>query len=94
MGLRRVRGLMPTRCLLAGAAAVLAVALVPPTALAALPANDTPFAPGVFTPYLTANGTPREREAVAELVESRPDRAVPRCFGRSSFARTVWYRVP
>ncbi len=85
---------MPTRLSLAGAAVVVAIALAPSTALAVVPANDTPFAPAAFAPYLTANGTPREQEAVAELVEARPDRDVPRCFGRASFARTVWYRVP
>ena len=63
-------------------------------AAAAPPVNDPPLAAGAFSPYTTANGMPREQQAIAELLESTPDPGVPLCFGPASFARTVWYRVP
>jgi hypothetical protein len=75
-------------------ACVVAVALFPPAALAAPPANDAPSAAAAFAPYATASGTAHAQEALAELVESSPDPEAPSCFGIASFARTVWYRVP
>ena len=75
-------------------AVVLALGPAASEALAAPPPNDGPLTAAAFAPYLTASGTPREQQAIAELVESTPDRGVPRCFGSASFARTVWYRVP
>jgi hypothetical protein len=77
--------------LVAGAVAVATGAGV---ARAAPPPNDGPAQAGAFQPVTAANGTPHELEAFADLAEARPDRRVPRCLGRSSFARTVWFRVP
>jgi hypothetical protein len=63
-------------------------------AAAAPPPNDAPAGAAAFEPFTAANGRPDELEALAELAEATPDRGVPRCLGPSSFARTVWYRVP
>ena len=75
------------------ALSVLAVLAAAAPAVAEPPANDSPFAPGAFTPFAAESGTPRELQAVAELADATVDRGVPRCFGRDSFRRTVWYRV-
>lgn len=74
--------------------AALAGLLCAPTAHAARPENDAPSRAGVFAPYAAAAGKPVGLSAVGELVEARPDRGVPRCLGKRSFARTVWYRIP
>jgi hypothetical protein len=58
------------------------------------PSHDAPAGAAAFEPFAAENGTPRELQAVAELAEATPDPGVPRCLGRSSFARTVWYRIP
>ena len=70
------------------------VAVLAPAASAAPPGNDTRFAPELFQPYTAENGSPNDLEAVAELAEATADGPVPRCLGPTSFARTVWYRVP
>lgn len=69
-------------------------ALLAPPASAAAPANDAPSAPAPFEPYTAANGTPTERQGVADLAEARADPGVPRCLGRRSFDRTVWFVAP
>jgi hypothetical protein len=56
--------------------------------------NDAPQAAASFEAYTAVNGRPRELQAVAELAEATADGGVGRCLGRTSFARTVWYRVP
>ena len=77
------------------AAAVLCAALLGPAAAqAAPPANDAPGAAAGFEPVTAANGSPDERQAIAELAEATADAGVPSCLGPGSFARTVWYRVP
>src|SRR3954447_15759925 len=75
---------------------VLAMALTAAPAQAARPSNDVPggAAAGLFMPYAAENGTPTLLQATAELAEATPDAGVPRCLGPSSFARTVWYRLP
>ena len=75
---------------------VLALAgwLCAPTAHAARPDNDAPGAAGVFAPYAAAAGKPVGLSAIGELGEATPDRGMPRCLGKRSFSRTVWYRVP
>lgn len=75
-------------------AAVLTAACVAVPAHAAPPPNDHPAQAAAFEAYAPHNGMPDERQAVAELAEATRDRGVPRCLGRGSFARTVWYRVP
>ena len=80
--------------LLAGVALAALLLVTAAPAAAAPPSNDDPFAAGVFAPFTAENGTPTALQAVAELAEARPDAGVPRCLGSSSFARTVWYRVP
>jgi hypothetical protein len=78
-----------------GAAALALLAAGPATsASAAPPPNDSPAAAERFQPYTAENGRPTELQAVAELVEARPDAGVPRCLGATSFARTVWYVIP
>src|SRR3954451_8151852 len=74
--------------------ALLLVAALAPAAAAAPPANDPPAAAGAFEVYSAVNGTPTERQAVAELAEATPDRGVLQCLGSASFLRTVWYRIP
>lgn len=75
--------------------AVVAVLLGPATAaLADPPPNDAPGAAEEFQAVTAANGTPDERQAIAELRDATADAGVPRCLGRESFARTVWFRVP
>ena len=86
--------LMAVRSLLGTAAVLLAAWLGPSAAGAAPPANDAPHAAAAFSPYTTANGRPRDQQAIAELVGATADRGVPRCFGGAAFARTVWYRWP
>jgi hypothetical protein len=81
------RRLLPT---LALAAAL----LVPASASAAPPPNDVPTAPGAFAPYDTRAGVASDQQAIAELAEATADDGVPRCLGRRSFTRTVWYRLP
>lgn len=75
-------------------AIVLLVAAPAPRALAAPPANDSPAGALPFESYKAANGIPHDLEAIAELAEATPDAGVPRCLGRSSFARSAWFRVP
>src|SRR4051794_24605055 len=74
--------------------ALLLVAALAPAAAAAPPANDPPAAAGAFEVYSAVNGTPTERQAVAELAEATPDPGVLQCLGSASFLRTVWYRIP
>jgi hypothetical protein len=76
--------------------AVIAVAIAATAAeaSAAPPPNDAPAAAGSFQAYSSANGRPRELQAVAELAEAAPDPGVPRCLGSASFSRTAWYRIP
>jgi hypothetical protein len=71
-----------------------AAALGPARAAAAPPPNDAPEAAGAFTPYSTSLGPATDQQAVAELAEATADRGVPRCLGRQTFTRTVWYHVP
>src|SRR3954447_6910815 len=75
---------------------VLAMTLHAAPALAAPPSNDVPggSAAGLFMPFTAENGTPTLLQATAELAEATPDAGVPRCLGPTSFARTVWYRLP
>jgi hypothetical protein len=72
----------------------LLVAAAPVGASAAPPPNDVPAGAATFEAYSAANGRPRDLQAVAELAEAAPDPGVPRCLGRSSFARSVWYWLP
>ena len=72
---------------------VLLLALTAP-ATAAPPANDAPTAPQAFAPFTASNGRPDEQQAIAELFEATADPGIAPCLGRSSFARTVWFRVP
>jgi hypothetical protein len=74
-------------------AAILALVSAAPAA-AAPPPNDGPRFAAAFEPYTAANGEPQDQQALAELVEATPEQSVPRCLGKGSFARTVWYRVP
>jgi hypothetical protein len=74
--------------------ALLLVAALAPAAAAAPPANDTPGGAAPFEVYSAANGTPTERQAIAELAEATPDAGVLPCLGSGSFQRTVWYRIP
>ncbi|MGI8622939.1 MAG: hypothetical protein ACR2NB_05505 [Solirubrobacteraceae bacterium] len=67
---------------------------MPAPAAAAPPPNDSAAGAGVFSSYTAAGGRPRQQQAIAELAEATPDGQVPRCLGSSSFARTVWYRLP
>lgn len=83
------------RALLLLAALLLAL---PATAAAAPPANDRPQTAAEFTPF-TAGNLPEgqlaeERQAVIDLSEATADRGVPRCLGKKSFARMVWFVVP
>ena len=83
----------PARLL--GVLAVLACAgWLAPAAAAAPPPNDARVTPEFFQPYGAENGSPQDLQAVAELAEATADGPVPRCLGPTSFARTVWYRVP
>ena len=68
--------------------------VLPAAAQAAPPPNDAPSSPGSFDPVTAENGTPTELQAIVELAEATPDAGVPSCLGSSSFARTVWLRVP
>lgn len=74
--------------------ALLLVAALAPSAVAAPPSNDPPTAAAPFEVYSAANGVPAERQAVAELAEATPDPGVVPCLGSGSFLRTVWYRIP
>ena len=73
---------------------ILSALVLAPPAVAAPPANDAPGSAEAFAPYTAPNGRPDEQQAIAELVEATPDPGLPRCLGPTSFARTVWYRVP
>ena len=84
----------PPARLLGVLAAVVLAGLLAPAAHAVPPGNDARFAAEFFQPYAAENGTPEDLQAVAELAEATADGPVPRCLGPSSFARTVWYRVP
>jgi len=75
-------------------AALLAALVLPGVAVAAPPANDAPPAAAEFTPVAAENGTPDERQAIAELAEATADSGVPSFLGTGSFARTVLFRVP
>ena len=69
--------------------------LVPASIAAAeRPLNDSPASPAPVEPYAAASGVPGGWQAIAELAEATPDAGVPRCLGRGSFQRTVWFRVP
>ena len=74
-------------------AAVLLAALAP-AAQAAPPTNDAPASPAAFESVNAANGQTFEQQAIVELAEATPDGGVPSCLGSSSFARTVWLRIP
>lgn len=87
---RSLRGVLAAA--LAAAASILAVTAAPAGAVA--PGNDTPQGAFAFARYTAANGSPRAQQAIAELVEATPDPSLPRCLGGTSFARTVWYRIP
>ncbi len=82
------------RLMLAGATLL----AVPAVAFAAAPANDGPDGAAEFDAYDAGNlpsGTKAgERQGLADLTEATADRGVPRCLGRGSFDRTVWFRVP
>jgi len=91
---RAVRRSASPRAALAAAAVLLGAAMAPAPALAAPPANDAPGGAAEFTAVTAENGTPDERQGIAELREATADAGVPRCLGPGSFARTVWFRVP
>jgi hypothetical protein len=74
--------------------AVSMLLLLAPSAHAAPPSNDGPATPGAFESVTAENGVPFEQQAIAELAEATPDAGVPACLGSSSFARTVWFRIP
>ncbi len=75
--------------------AVLAAALLlTPAAAEAAPPNDAPAGAAFFSAYGAANGRPRDLTATAELFDATADAGVPRCLGKSSFARTAWFRIP
>lgn len=76
------------------AALLLLAAATAADARAAAPANDAPAAPAAFLPFTAENGTPTTLTADAPLQEATADRGVPRCLGRTSFARTSWAVVP
>ncbi len=63
-------------------------------AAAAPPANDTPAGAIEVAPVSAENGPVLERQGIAELTEATADAGVPRCLGRRSFERAVWFRVP
>jgi hypothetical protein len=82
----------PTRLL---GALVACLCLAPAaTATAAPPPNDSPATPGTFDSVTAENGTPADKQAIADLAEATADLGVPHCLGPSSFTRTVWYVVP
>src|SRR4051794_26980849 len=76
------------------AAGALAMTLLAAPAQAAPPLNDAFTGASVFASFTAENGVPTDLTGVAELVEATPDSGVPRCLGRDSFARTVWFRLP
>lgn len=59
----------------------------------AAPPNDAPQGALGFETVIAENGTPQDRQAVAQIADATADPGVPRCFGAGSFAKTVWYRV-
>lgn len=85
---------MTARRTLATLAAAVGLAASASTASAAAPANDGPGGAVEFSVITAENGTPAERQGIAELVEATPDAGVARCLGADSFDRTVWFRVP
>ena len=78
---------------LVAALATLAALGVPAAAHAA-PANDAPTGAIEFSAVTAEDGTPTERQGIADLDGATADAGVPRCLGPSSFATTVWFRVP
>jgi hypothetical protein len=78
-------------CICTLAAALVAVSAAP---VRAAPPNDAPAAAAFFSAYGAANGRPRDLTATAELFDATADPGVPRCLGRTSFARTAWFRIP
>src|SRR5215212_947067 len=64
------------------------------SAYALPPSNDYPAGAAPFSPYTAENGVPREQQAFGELAEATPEPGTLQCLGPSSFARTVWFRVP
>jgi hypothetical protein len=60
----------------------------------AAPPNDSPAGAGVFSFYTAPTGVPQQQEAMGDLATAHADPGIPRCLGRLSFARTVWYRIP
>ncbi len=85
---------MPGRLLLAAVVVVCPGTLGVAPAMALRPPNDSPAGAGAFAPYTAAGGVPQQLQALAELHDATADPGVPRCLGRGSFARTVWYRIP
>src|SRR3712207_4227303 len=74
-------------------AAVLLLGGLVPSAVAAPPPNDLPFAAAPFNVFSARAAAPGEREAVADLTEATPETTIVPCLGGSSFTRTVWFRV-
>ena len=80
----------------AGLLGVLAALILacPATALALPPENDYPAGAAPFTPITAEDGQPRDQQAIGELAEATPEPGTLQCLGPTSFARTVWFRVP
>ena len=85
---------MAARALGAGVVALAASGLAAAPAVAAPPPNDAPQGAVEFTAVTAENGTPTERQGIAEVAEATADPGVAPCLGPDSFARTVWFRVP
>ena len=96
MALQRVRGLvMPTRLSLAGAAVVAAIGLAPsPRARRRARQRFAGRARRVRAVPTAERHAARAGGGRGAGRGDAPTGDVPRCFGRASFARTVWYRVP
>lgn len=74
--------------------ALLGLLIAASPAAAAPPPNDAPAGAAGFETVSAENGTPSDQQAVADLAEASPDPGIPSCLGSSSFARTVWFRIP
>jgi hypothetical protein len=85
---------VPTPRIPAAALALAGLIVAAAPAAAQPPPNDSPFGAAPFESFTAADGTPRDQEAIAELVEAGPDPGVPACLGPRSFKRTAWYSVP
>ena len=82
------------RRLLTPLIAALSALAFAPAASAERPANDLPGSAAALEPYTAQSGVPGGRQGFAELAEATADAGVPRCLGKDSFDRTVWFRVP